>query len=206
MNTVAITIICTVAVAGLFGAQPTDDPPRLPPNHPAMRLQVPPGHPSIRTQPAESADLIPGDVNSVDAIIGAYYDVISGPAGTPRDWDRFRSLFISEARFITTRPGGDSASPVIITPQQFIQLNRKYFEAGGYFEREIHRRRDGFGNIAHVFSTYEARRDEQAPQPYSRGINSIQLLNTGGRWWIVTVMWDHERPNDNTIPSEYLPM
>jgi hypothetical protein len=71
----------------------------------------------------------------------------------------------------------------------------------GFFESEIHRRVERFGAVAHVFSTYESRhaRDEK---PFVRGINSIQLVRDGKRWWIASVVWDTERP-DNPIPADY---
>ena len=68
----------------------------------------------------------------------------------------------------------------------------------------IHRVTQRFGNVAHVFSTYESRRTASDPTPFSRGINSIQLMHDGARWWVVTIFWDSERPS-NAIPAKYLP-
>ena len=192
MKKVLTSIIFVAMVAGFVAAQQADQPP-LPPNHP----------PLPKAQDASpTAD--PKDVSSIDVIVKAYYDVISGPAGEARNWDRFRSLFIDDARFVTAKAVEDRRVPVMITPAEFMQFNKKYFERGGYFESEISRSVDSFGSIAHVFSTYEARHKLEEVKPYSRGINSIQLLNTGSRWWIVTVMWDHERLGSLPIPSRYL--
>jgi hypothetical protein len=74
----------------------------------------------------------------------------------------------------------------------------------GFFEREISRITETFGGVTHRFSTYESRRRAEDPTPFARGINSIQLLNDGRRWWVVTVFWDSERPS-NPIPARYLP-
>lgn len=189
----ATILMCAAMLASLAGAQQANDPPTLPPSHPPI---VP-----AKDEPP-AAD--PQDVNSIDAILNAYYDVISGPAGEERNWDRFRSLFLPDARFITTRTVRDRSVPVMMKPADFMDFNKKYFERGGYFEREINRRVDSFGSIAQIFSTYESRRRLDDPKPYSRGINSIQLLNAGHRWWIVTVMWDHERPDRLPIPPQYL--
>jgi len=76
-------------------------------------------------------------------------------------------------------------------------------EKNGFFEREISRKTDSFGTITHAFSTYESRRAKDDAKPFARGINSIQLVNDGTRWWIVTVFWDSERPN-NPLPEKYL--
>ena len=144
------------------------------------------------------------DVASMEAIVKALYDVISGPAGQKRDWNRMRSLFIPGARLIPTgpRPTGDSGLRVMDV-EGYIAGAANYLETKGFFEREIARRTERFGHIAHVFSTYESRHTGGDPAPFSRGINSIQLLDDGKRWWIVTVFWDAEREG-NSLPIEYL--
>jgi hypothetical protein len=144
------------------------------------------------------------DVASVDAIIAALYDVISGPAGQKRDWDRFRGLFANGARLIPTgrRPDGTQVMRVL-TPEDYINGAGRQLETNGFFEREIGRRTDTFGGITHVFSAYDSKRTAGDTLPFARGINSIQLMNDGKRWWVVTIFWDSERPT-NPIPPEYL--
>lgn len=150
----------------------------------------------------------PRDVDSIDAIIAAAYDVISGPAGK-RDWERERTLFIPGARLIpTAKTAGEMNEDGTITPQVldvdgYIERSRDYLEKNGFFEKEIARRTEQFGHIAHVWSTYESRHREEDPEPFMRGINSIQLLSDDCRWWIVTVYWQHESPED-AIPEKYL--
>lgn len=147
----------------------------------------------------------PEDVASPDAILTALYDVISGPAGKARDWNRFRSLFAPGARLIPTRVRPDGgASATAITPDEYASTAGPRLEQNGFFEREIHKTVDQFGVVMQVFSTYESRRKAEDPQPFSRGINSIQLLKDGNRWWVMTIYWDSERPG-NTIPPKYLP-
>ncbi len=203
------------------GAQPASTTPRQPPTAPAAPAQEPPprgdpieDHPAVG-HPAGPAPVVDwpkakaADVGSIDAIIAAYYEATSGAPGEARDWDRFRSLFLPEARMIPARPGGggvgQGGAGVFVLPiSDYIEQNRKYFERGGFFDREASRRVEAFGNIAQVWSVYESRRTREAPEPYSRGINSIQLLKDGERWWIVTVFWDFERPPNTMIPQEYL--
>jgi hypothetical protein len=147
----------------------------------------------------------PADVKSVDAIVGALYDVISGPAGQKRDWDRMRSLFVPGARLIRTVPSpAGGASALVLDVDGYISRASTMLERDGFFEREIARKTDAFGNVAHLFSTYESRHTGSDPSPFARGINSIQLLKDGDRWWLVTVYWDAERPG-NPIPPQYLP-
>jgi hypothetical protein len=85
----------------------------------------------------------------------------------------------------------------------FIKGFTEYVSGGGFFEKDLARRTERFGNIAHVFSTYESRHSASDPKPFARGINSFQLLNDGKRWWIVTIYWEEESPN-NPIPTKYL--
>ena len=145
------------------------------------------------------------DVASVDAIIAAVYDVISGPAGRKRDWDRFRSLYIEGARLIPTgrnRQTGESGHG-LLTVEDYISRAAPQLEDGGFFEVEIARRTERYGSVVHVFSTYESRRNADDAEPFMRGINSFQLLYQKGRWWVVTIFWQPEYP-DLPIPEMYL--
>jgi len=147
----------------------------------------------------------PVDVSSADAIISALYDVISGPAGQKRDWDRFRSLFIADARLIPAGAArGGGAGPRVLSADDYATASGPNLEKNGFFEKEVARRSERFGAVLHAFSTYESRHTAQDPTPFARGINSIQLYWDGTRWWIVTVYWQAERP-DLPLPQEFLP-
>ena len=150
----------------------------------------------------------PQDVESIEAIIAAVYGVISGPKGD-REWDRMRSLFHPAARLIPCSPTRDAKekgmmSMRVFTTEEFIKAIERSVKDAGFFEREIARRVERFGSVAHVFSTYESRRALDDPQPFVRGINSFQLFFDGQRWWVVTIFWDSERL-DQPIPAEFLP-
>src|SRR6266478_2547767 len=158
--------------------------------------------PAQQTTPAPPAPSA-ADVATMDSTIAALYDVISGPAGK-RNWDRFRSLFAPGARLIANgvRPTGEIVSRVM-TVEDYAQRNGTFLEKNGFFEREAARHTDAFGNIAQVFSTYESRHAKDDEKPFQRGINSIQLMNDGKRWWIVTVFWQGE-DEKNPLPDKYL--
>lgn len=157
-------------------------------------------HPTMLSVPAAE----PGDVASVDAIIAALYDVISGPVGEPRDWDRFRSLFVPGGRLSpTVRRGEGAVGLYFLSVNDYVARSGDALVRLGFREREIARREERYGSIAHVFSTYESYRGDET-EPFARGINSIQLLNDGARWWIVSVYWQGEGP-DNPVPERYLP-
>jgi len=153
----------------------------------------------------ETKEANPADVVSIDSIMKAVYDVISGGAGQKRDWDRFRTLFHKDARLI---PSNKNAQTGVVgarafTPEEYITRSSPFMEKEGFFEREVARRADAFGNIAQVFSTYEAFHKADDKKPFLRGINSFQLLNDGKRWWVVTIYWQAETP-ENPLPKEYL--
>lgn len=154
-----------------------------------------------RTEGWPEAD--PEDVASIDAIIAALYDVISGPAGEARDWDRFRSLHVPEARLVPTgRTGTGDFRYQVMSPGDYIESSGAFLEDRGFFEAETARTTERFGEIAHAFSTYESRWNDDDPEPFQRGINSIQLMHDGERWWILTIFWAGERP-DMRIPERY---
>lgn len=160
---------------------------------------------TIMAQTTETKAANAADVSSVDAIMKAVYEVISGDAGQKRDWDRFRTLFHKDARLI---PSGKNAQTGIVgarvfTPEEYIQRSSPFMEKEGFFEKEIARRIDAYGNLAQVFSTYQSFHKTDDKKPFARGINSFQLLNDGTRWWIVTIYWQGETP-ETPIPKKYL--
>jgi hypothetical protein len=116
------------------------------------------------------------DVASMDEIVAALYDVISGPAGQARDWDRMRSLFVPGNRLIPSVAGEHGgATARVLDVEGYIERVRPTFERNGFFEREIARKTEAFGNIAHVFSTYESRHTASDAAPFARAINRCRV-------------------------------
>jgi hypothetical protein len=177
-----LSVLVIVLVAALAAAQQT------------------PAHPVDVPTIAPRAD----DVASIDGIMKAFYEVISGPAGQPRQWSRDRTLYIADIRFVAMSEDKTS-HPVahVVSHQQFVDESNAILLKDGFYESEIHRVTEKFGNIAHVFSTYESRLKADGPI-IARGINSIELFYDGKRWWIASNIWDDERPN-NPLPPQYLP-
>ena len=167
----------------------------------AQSTSTPPPTPQSPTAPQAKTE----DVQSIESILAATYDVISGPAGKKRDWDRFRSLFYPGARLIPTgkRSNETEVKARVLTPDDYVERGATSFAQQGFFERGVSNKIDHFANIAHVFSTYESRHNADDAQPFQRGINSFQLVNDGKRWWIMTIMWQGETA-DTPIPGEYL--
>jgi len=192
MIMVVLTFLILLGTANTTAAQEKPVPSPTPTPRP-MTAETP-------TMPAAN----PADVATMDSIIAAVYDVISGPAGKKRDWDRMRSLFLPGARLIPTgaRPNGAYGSRVV-TVDEYIERSSRFFEKEGFYEREAARITEQFGQIAHVFSTYESRHAPEDAKPFQRGINSIQLMNDGKRWWIVTIFWQGE-DEKTLLPEKYL--
>ncbi|MEX2218763.1 MAG: hypothetical protein WD749_08375 [Phycisphaerales bacterium] len=198
MNTLPAAALMILTSLGLAAA------PQQPPPTPADASHHPPvGQPEVPQTRAGWPKAQPADVESLDATVKSFYALSSGAKGEARDWDRYRSLFLPEARLIAARATEKGAGAFVLTVDDFVGQNRNYFERGGFFETEVARRVEAFGSIAQVWSTYESRHDPRRA-PYVRGINSIQLLKDGDRWWIVNVFWDFERP-ESAIPGRYLP-
>ena len=192
MRRIIAFVFSVILAASLASAQEKPAAPERPGLPPPAQTPPP---------PAAKAE----DVSSPDAIIAALYDVISGPVGQKRDWDRFRSLFASGARLIPTGRNAQTGEfrLAALDPEGYITRSSAFLEQSGFVEKEIARHSERFGQILHAFSTYEGRRGTDTV-PFVRGINSIQLFSDGKRWWIVTVYWQAESP-ETPLPKEFLP-
>ncbi len=186
-------LLATLVAVPALGAEPTP-PPKAP---------APPPAPAAPAPEASVPTPKPEDVATPEALVAALYDVISGPKGKARDWNRFRSLFAPGARMIASgkRPDGTTGYRVL-TPEEYITRSEKLLVGEGFREREIHSVVERFGTLVHVFSTYEGFREADT-KPFVRGINSIQLIQDGKRWWLLTVAWTQETP-EQPLPAKYL--
>jgi len=152
----------------------------------------------VPSVPARSAD-----VSTIDGIVKAYYEVIPGPPGQPREWSRDRSLYPIDVRFVEVEDKNGKIETRTMTHQQYVDRVDGELVGKGFDEREIHRVTERFGSIANVFSTYESRRTREGPV-IARGINSLQLFHDGARWWIASATWQDETAA-HPIPKSYLP-
>jgi hypothetical protein len=152
----------------------------------------------------------PADAASVDSIVAALYASVSHGPDAPPDFERMRSIFLYVGMFVPpVRPGqeimGSDVDGFVSRHEKAAAARKEKGEAAqGFFEREIARHADCFGNVCQVFSTYESRHTASDVKPFERGVNSIQLVNDGKRWWIASVAWDTERP-EKPIPQPLLP-
>ncbi len=142
----------------------------------------------------------PADVTTIDSVLTALYSTISGPVGQPRQWDRFLTLFHPNAHMVPTRCGPTRCVAPFLTPQEYQGRADSVLTTMGFREVELARRTDRFGAIAQAYSSYASYRAQESA-PFSRGINSVQLFWDGTRWWIVSIIWDDERPG-LSLPAE----
>jgi hypothetical protein len=189
-----IPAICMYLLTSVFIAGRAQNPTQQTQAAPAAT----PAAPSTTPPPARSTD-----VDSIEHIVGAVYDVISGPGGAPRDWDRFRSLYYPGAHMIPSRRDDKGAvRAFVLTPDEYATRAKDFFAKEGFYEGAVANRIESWDHIAHVWSTYESRHAAQE-KPFARGVNSFQLFFDGSRWWILTVYWEGEDAT-HPLPEKYL--
>lgn len=147
------------------------------------------------------------DVASPEAIVAATYEAIQRAPGETFQWDRFRSLFLPQALMIpsTEQMGGAFR---VLSVEDFIALVDSVTIVGGsddkgFAEEVVHNTIERFGDIAHVFSTYQ-KRFWTEEEILGRGINTFQLVYNQDRWWVSSIAWDEEI-GAGPIPAKYLP-
>jgi hypothetical protein len=144
----------------------------------------------------------PNDVATIDGIVKAFYEVISGGKNVPRQWSRDKTLYAPDIRFVAMSEEKGKIRAGLMNHKQYVNSSNEFFVKEGFTEREMNRVVRRFGNIAHVFSVYEYFTEDKKEKGH--GINSLELFFDGTRWWISAVSWDEERAG-NPIPKEFLP-
>ena len=148
-------------------------------------------------------DARPDDVSSIENIVRASYETISGGVGVPRQWGRDRTLYDPNARFIAIEYKNGAIVPEGSNEQEFADAGDEFMVKQGFTERELAHQTHRFGNVATVLSSYEGKAASTG-KVVTRGVNIFQLYFDGKRWWILSIVWDEEQP-DNPIPADLLP-
>jgi hypothetical protein len=146
----------------------------------------------------------PADVGTIADIVRASYEVISGPAGAPRQWQRDGTLYMPGATFVSVNERDGRVQTTIMTPEDYRRgFDANYVARGiGLFETEVGRRIERYGHVAQVRSVAVVRRTPHGPIE-ARYVNYFQLYWDGRRWWIAGMVWDKERPTAS-IPDAWV--
>ena len=141
------------------------------------------------------------DATNLGAVIDAYYSVLCGPAG-PRDWSLHEQIFMPDAQLIRTGVDEDGrAWSKRMTPADYRENVALFFSKAPFYEFELERRIDRFGDIAQIWSSYEMRRAPESTDIERRGVNFIQALRgADGTWKVVAAIWANER-EDLKLPD-----
>lgn len=142
------------------------------------------------------------DTSSIDGVINATYNILSGPAGE-RDWDNFKNLFHQSAEMGATILGQDGKRTFYgFNVEKYILNNDAFLKKSDFYEDEIGRKEIVFGGVAQVYSAFQYKFAKDGPIK-ARGVNCIQLIKEKGRWWITNLIWEDESEN-NKIPESLL--
>jgi hypothetical protein len=186
-------IFMLIAAMGIFFGVAPDSRANGNPPEKAAATQAAAEHPPAGGAAATSPAADPKDVETVDALVAALYDVISGPAGKPRNWERMYSLFFPGALLISAGPNkAGELHATVMSPMGYVDRAGKYFETHPFFERETARKTHSQGHLQQIFSSYESSEDAAFTKPFAHGVNSIEMFNDGTRWWIMQVMWEED--------------
>ena len=173
----------------------------------ALLAQAPKPNPAAPARPR--AGSVSATNATVDSVIAALYESVSHGNDAEPNWNLMREVFLYTGQLIPPkRPQEDRFTTLDVDGfQERVRKGSAAAKAKGdptsFFEKEVARQTDCFGNVCQVFSTYEAKRAPSDDKPFVRGINSIQLVNDGRRWWVASVVWDTEKA-DRPIPPQYL--
>ncbi|MFL6751722.1 MAG: hypothetical protein ACJ8FL_00610 [Sphingomicrobium sp.] len=144
---------------------------------------------AVAASPPTKADLA-----AIDQTIHGVYDVISGPPGQKRDFDRMRSMFAPGATLKAIGVKGLRGGSL----EDYISRNAAILEKEGFTERELGRRVEVWGGLATAWSAYDGRTANGSF--HERGINSFQLVKVDGKWLVASILWQEETPA-NPLPA-----
>ena len=158
----------------------------------------------VRHVPVPTIAAKPADVNTIEGIVKASYETISGGAGVARQWGRDRTLFAPSVRYISlSKNKAGEVKARSSDYQEYLDESDDFLVKEGFTEVELGHEIKRFGNVATVLSSYEGR-VQSTGKVVTRGVNIFSLYFDGKRWWIQTMMWDEEGP-ENPIPANLLP-
>ncbi|WP_312923900.1 hypothetical protein [Empedobacter brevis] len=139
------------------------------------------------------------DAKTIEALMKASYEVVSGEKGAKRQWER--DHYLHHPKAVYSYFDRKKQEQVTMTLQEFHKETDEMVFNTAFYENEINREVRVFGNVAHVWSTYETRL-EKGGKVERRGINSIQLIFENNRWYIISWTFSGET-DQNIIPKTF---
>lgn len=168
---------------------------------PMLAIAIAGGGPARAEQPAETmerTDQAAADRAAVERAVAEVYAVISGPVGQPRDFDHMRTLFTPDARMTAITARGLAGGTV----EDYITRSGAMLTESGFTERSLVNRVELYGDLAHVWSSYEGTfANADGSEGSVRGINSFQLVRQDGRWLVQSIFWQAEAP-ERPLPHD----
>lgn len=138
-----------------------------------------------------------GDFRELTATL---YRAVSAAPGE-RDWAAVRRVYHPEARLVRT--GLDAAGnpfAKVMSLDAYIENVEGLLEEVRFSEIEIGQEAFVFGNVARLTSVYEFTWDSKTESRRGRGVNFFTLVREDGRWRVMSIVWDTERPG-NVLPE-----
>jgi hypothetical protein len=159
----------------------------------------------LNVQSQNHKDDYSSNVSSIDSIVTSIYEVVSGEEGENRDWDLHRTIFHPEAQIVTNYLNDHGEYQIDFYDfEDYVNNYSDYFKNNNNFEVDVNRKIEIFGNLAHVFSTFESYKNAEDSTPYRLGTASIQLYNDGDRRYVLNMYYKTESENDK-VPNKYIP-
>jgi len=176
---------------------------------PFLAFQTPESFPAAQRAGAAKVEIPkiaprPDDVSTIDGMVRAYFEVVSGPAGKDREWGRDATLYVPGIRFLIFAEDKNGNTAVrTLTHQEFVDESEADRAGKAFYEREVHRIAHRAGNVVHVLSTAEQRDSPDGP-PRGRSVDSLEMYWDGSRWWITNAnIWEETKAHP--LPKDFLP-
>ena len=143
-------------------------------------------------------------VQTIDKTIKTLYSILSAEADEIHNWELFLYLFHPEGKMIQYANNIDGLLEItFMSPKEYVNTIGKYLDERSFYEKEIYKKIDTYGSLAHVLSTYQSYRSKFDKKPYFTGLNSFQLVYQHRRWWIINNFWTREAIAE-PFPKEFL--
>ncbi|MBM3310009.1 MAG: hypothetical protein FJY80_00710 [Candidatus Aminicenantes bacterium] len=151
---------------------------------------------------AGGADSASQDIfQNPESLVRGLYAAVSFDPGPGPDWEYVKTFFLPQAVIAVRKT---PTSMAVMNVQEFVDwfaadVEKFKMKERGFEETVQKLKLTTLRNMAQVFVVYKARLKSPSTAPGQVGLDSWELLNKDGRWWIVAVT------NDIPTPQSPLP-